>query len=197
MTGKYQVIYCDPPWWFSNRRIGNGGASCHYPLMRDSELIALRPSIDEIADEDCAMFMWASFARFDFAVDLLKEWGFRWVTVAFAWVKVANDYVVSDDYRTVIKATAKCQCGHYTSSNIEPCVLGLRGSMPVNERMIPQVAFHPVLRHSEKPQVFRDKIQRMYPEARKLEMFCRHAPEGWDTWGNEVGKLEENRLIVA
>lgn len=199
---KYQVIYCDPPWWYSNRSANRitkfgGGARAHYNVMTDSQLLDMQSVMNEIADDNSILFMWATCPRLDLAVKLIQRWGFRWVTVGFTWVKVTDDYVVSDDYRTAGRVTAMCGPGGYTSSNVELCLIGVRGSMPVDEKMIPQVTFHPVLRHSEKPQIFRDKIQRMYPTARKIEMFCRHAPEGWDTWGNEVGKLEKPTLLTA
>jgi len=41
-------------------------------------------------------------------------------------------------------------------------------------------------RHSEKPEVFYELIERMYPERSKLELFARRRRPGWSAWGNEV-----------
>ena len=41
--------------------------------------------------------------------------------------------------------------------------------------------------HSQKPQIFRDLIAPFGDK--KLEMFARIAPEGWDVWGNEVESM--------
>ena len=42
-------------------------------------------------------------------------------------------------------------------------------------------------RHSEKPEEVYDQIDRMYPEATKLELFARKARRpGWKFWGNEL-----------
>ena len=41
-------------------------------------------------------------------------------------------------------------------------------------------------KHSAKPSEVRKRIEEMFPEQSKLEMFAREAPEGWDVHGNEV-----------
>jgi N6-adenosine-specific RNA methylase IME4 len=44
----------------------------------------------------------------------------------------------------------------------------------------------PRRRHSEKPDVFYELIERMYPHASKLELFHRGPPRpGWAAWGDE------------
>ena len=42
-------------------------------------------------------------------------------------------------------------------------------------------------RHSEKPPTLQDRIDLIWPEQSKLEMFARRDRSGWDVWGNEVG----------
>lgn len=43
-----------------------------------------------------------------------------------------------------------------------------------------------VKRHSQKPEIAYQIIERLYPNAKKLEVFARQKREGWDVWGNEV-----------
>ena len=43
-----------------------------------------------------------------------------------------------------------------------------------------------VKKHSQKPDKAYEIIERLYPDARKLEMYARRTREGWDCWGNEV-----------
>ena len=43
-----------------------------------------------------------------------------------------------------------------------------------------------VTRHSKKPEIAYQIIERLYPSLKKLEMFARNEREGWDCWGNEV-----------
>ena len=45
----------------------------------------------------------------------------------------------------------------------------------------------PVGRHSEKPIIFAEMIETMFPTLPRLEMFARGKPRpGWDYWGNEA-----------
>jgi N6-adenosine-specific RNA methylase IME4 len=47
--------------------------------------------------------------------------------------------------------------------------------------------------HSKKPNEFRKRIERMFGDVPKLEMFARTRAEGWDAWGNETDKFEEEK----
>jgi N6-adenosine-specific RNA methylase IME4 len=42
------------------------------------------------------------------------------------------------------------------------------------------------MEHSRKPDEIHRRIERLYPDAAKLEMFARRPMDGWDVWGNEV-----------
>ena len=43
-----------------------------------------------------------------------------------------------------------------------------------------------VVRHSQKPEVSYEIIERLYPDCRKLELYARRERDGWDSWGNEL-----------
>ena len=43
-------------------------------------------------------------------------------------------------------------------------------------------------RHSEKPEEFRQIIDRLYPNGPKLEMFGRREVAGWTVYGNQVAE---------
>lgn len=181
---KYDVIYSDPPWFYNSRKAGNernylptkfgGGAEKHYPLMKDDAILALRPMLDDWAAKSCALFLWATFPRLDSAIVILKGWGFRYATVAFVWVKRAkNNGLIFNP-------------GYYTASNAEVVLLGVRGTMRPDRPMLQQIVEAPRKRHSEKPNEVRLRIEEMYPNARRLEMFARQRVPNWGTWGNEV-----------
>ena len=44
----------------------------------------------------------------------------------------------------------------------------------------------PKTEHSAKPDAVQERIEAMYPTARKLELFARRRRPGWDVWGDEV-----------
>jgi N6-adenosine-specific RNA methylase IME4 len=182
---KYGVILADPPWHYNNRKTGgersnktrfDGGAMKHYPLMSDFEILAMDDSVRAISDDNCALFLWATMPRLDFAIKVLKAWGFRYATNGFTWVKTTKD-----ESRPVYGP------GYYTASNAELCLLGVKGSMPPAVKMLPSIVITPRgEKHSRKPDVIQH-IDRMYPDARKIELFAREIGRpGWDVWGNEV-----------
>lgn len=43
-----------------------------------------------------------------------------------------------------------------------------------------------VQRHSQKPEISFDIIERLYPTEKKIELYARRTRPGWDCWGNEV-----------
>jgi N6-adenosine-specific RNA methylase IME4 len=59
--------------------------------------------------------------------------------------------------------------------------------LPLADESIRQTVFAPRGEHSRKPLEVQERIELMYPNATKLEMFSRPPlREGWDHWGNEV-----------
>lgn len=43
-----------------------------------------------------------------------------------------------------------------------------------------------VKRHSQKPDIAYQIIEKLYPDTMKLELFARQKREGWHSWGNEI-----------
>ena len=43
-----------------------------------------------------------------------------------------------------------------------------------------------VTKHSKKPDIAYEIIERLYPNLKKLEMYARETRDGWDSFGNEV-----------
>ena len=41
-------------------------------------------------------------------------------------------------------------------------------------------------KHSAKPAEVRKRIEEMFPEQNKIELFARHEVDGWDCHGDEV-----------
>jgi len=75
---KYSIIYCDPPWFRGQRMMSSNKndrhveASRHYPVMKKDELCKL--PIKQLADKDCAMFMWVTDSNLDEAMEVMKAW---------------------------------------------------------------------------------------------------------------------------
>lgn len=181
MIKKYNIIYCDPPWFYNSRKaVGErrnktkfgGGAEKHYPLMKDSDLIDMASFLESLSAENCALFMWVTMPRLDFGIELLKKWGFRYCTNAFTWIKTS-------------KKTGRIIYGpgYYTASNTELCILGIKGKMPPFIKMYQSVFILPRGSHSVKPPHIRCAIEEIYTDAKKIELFAREKRLGWDAWG--------------
>ena len=194
--GKYDVLLADPPWHYSQRCDTDkmrGGCWRQYTPMTDDELRAL--DVGSLAAENSALFMWATCPRLDFAIELLKHYGFRYVTVAFWWMKT-----------NPVNRKPFFGPGHYTASNVEPCLLGIRGSFVPDGEHLAQVITDPLSgmsvalasstivaprrEHSRKPDEARHRIERMYPNARRIELFARETVgDKWAVWGNETDQF--------
>ena len=61
------------------------GALKHYPTMNIDALKRL--PVKSLTDDNCMMFMWATFPNLQEELDLIKEWGFKYKTLGFSWIK--------------------------------------------------------------------------------------------------------------
>ncbi len=168
---RYAVIYADPPWRYSDKRHGFGGAEDHYSTMALEEIKAIAVP----ASDDCALFMWATMPLLPQAFGVIKAWDFKYKTSAFTWVKQNKSGV---GFVTGL--------GFWTRSNTELCLLATRGRpRPISHR-VHSVVVAPRTRHSQKPDEVRRRIVELMGNVPRLEMFARTRTPGWDTWGNEV-----------
>lgn len=165
---KYQVIYADPPWSYSNKKTGGGnssGASQHYDTM----------SLQDICDiaiptaKDSCLFMWATVPLMPEAFKVMDAWGFKYKTM-ITWRKLMS-----------------MGMGYWYRGQTEHLLFGIRGKIKAFRVQEANIIQHKVGRHSEKPEVFRELIERStlhMPD--KLEMFARKESIGWDVFGNQV-----------
>lgn len=172
---KYNIIYADPPWAYRTySKKGQGrSAESHYPTMNIEDIKAL--PVGELADKDCALFLWITFPCLYEALEVLEAWGFSYKTVAFVWVKQNRK---NDDLFTGM--------GYWTRANAEICILATKGHPRRVNAGVRQVILSHVEEHSKKPDEARDRIVQLMGDLPRIELFARQSPEGWDVWGNEV-----------
>lgn len=178
----WQVSMSDPPWYYAGRvqhngKLTTGSATFHYPTMKPDELKAL-PVADWHDPEQSIHFMWVTGPQLAVGIDVLAAWGFTFKTVAFVWEK------------------QRVNPGYYTMSSCEYVIVGVRGRIPRprgvrNARQFLQCKAQV---HSRKPREVRDRIDLMFPDQPKLELFCRDTLEPpWYGWGNELGKFRQEQ----
>ena len=170
-AGKYNVLYIDPPWEYYMG--GYKNQSQHYDTLSMDELKQM--PIDDLAADNCILFLWVTFPILDQVFDLIKWWGFEYSTVGFVWVKSNKS---GEGNFTGL--------GYWTRSNAEICLIATKGSIECKDHSINQIINAPVGEHSAKPSIVRDKIVQLVGDIPRIELFARTKTDGWDSWGNEV-----------
>lgn len=175
----YNIILADPPWSFDNwSEKGEGrNPNQHYDTMNPDEIASL--PVRDLAGGDCALFLWCVDPLLDRGFDVLRAWGFRYVSVAFTWAK-----------RTKRDAGWHMGPGYTTRANPETCLLGMTGSLTRRSAAVRQLIIEPVREHSRKPDRVHDDIVALYGDLPRVELFARSRRNGWEAWGNEVEKFE-------
>ena len=172
-TGKYRVIYADPPWKYNNSGVitetdNYGRAARHYPTMSISELCAMGDTVKDMAEDNAVLFMWVTSPLLEECFNVIRSWGFQYKT-SFIWDKIAHNF------------------GHYNSVRHELLLICTRGSCtPDAPTLYDSVVSIQRGAHSEKPEEFRRIIDDLYTYGQRVELFARRAADGWDTWGNQA-----------
>ena len=172
-TKKYKIIYADPAWSYDDKSLNRGGAERHYRTMPVEDIMRL--DIQSISDDDCILFMWATFPKLQEALDVIKAWGFTYKTNAFTWVK-----------RNKIAGSLFWGMGRWTRSNAEICLLAVKGKPTRIGKGVHSVIESSIGAHSAKPDEARRRIIELMGDLPRIELFSRNNFDGWDAWGNEV-----------
>lgn len=187
----YDIIAADPPWYYRNRQDNDpsrGGVT--YPILTDEELFAL--PVYKLTNENALLFLWTTAPKLSegVATEVCKRWGFTPVTISFIWIKTTkNGAMINDSTNLEDYESFHSGLGYYTNTNAEFVLLGRKGkAIERSAKDVKQLIFAPVRSHSEKPREFYQRVDRLYPNYRKIELFARKQnapPEHWDATGLE------------
>jgi len=167
----YGVYYADPPWKFDVRSEETGrekSAENHYPTMTTEEIAALLAELIG-GDTPAVFFLWATNPMLPDALDVLEACGFTYV---HHWI-----------WDKEVAGT-----GYWGRDRHELLLIGRRGDIasPLPGTQ-PETVFRVKKgRHSAKPDVFAETIEKLFPGVSRLELFARRARPGWDAWGYEA-----------
>jgi len=161
----YPLILADPPWQYEHDVYKSRSLENQYPTM----------TLDAICDltvpaaPSCALFLWAPSSILEQAFRVINAWNFSYRT-CFVWVK------------------DKIGMGYFARQRHELLLFAIRGDIPAppTKDRADSVIEAPRLRHSQKPDVVYDIIERMYPDLPKVELFARASRDGWARWGHEA-----------
>lgn len=180
-TRPYDVVLIDPPWSYTGSGTKMGAAAKHYPLMSDQALLDFRLPVDLLAPRG-VMFMWATSPRLDFALRLIDAWDLTFRGVAFVWVKTKKDATTPIGAQGVRPSIVKPTTEYVLAASR----VRTGRPLPLDDESVRQVVLAPRGAHSSKPPAVHERIEALYPGARRIEVFARTVRPGWDAWGNEI-----------
>lgn len=193
----YQLIYADPPWRYQNKGV-NGAAENHYQTMTLEDMKRL--PVWSIAADDAVLCMWFTGTHVDEAKELAKAWGFEVRTMkGLTWVKFnelawqhiekrlrEQDVIDFHDFLELLNTQTRMNGGTYTRANSEDMLIAVRGAGLERAAMnVKQVVYSCLGEHSQKPAEARYRIEQLYGNVSRIELFSRGDAAGWHHWGNE------------
>lgn len=186
MDKLYGIIYSDPPWEQQKGNMRkcrpNQGKALDYPTMTVEECMKVQTPFFDKAAEKHNIFMW-TIDKFLFQTECaMEKLGYK-LHARLIWDKtngVAPAFTIrfSHEYLLwfykpgkMLKPRAETR-GKYTSVMREPATY-----------------------HSHKPNCAYIMLEDMFPTENKIELFARNTRAGWDCWGNEIEKVDNNDKV--
>lgn len=178
-SAKFDVILADPPWSYYGQQAKWGAAAKFYQTMSNTEILDL--PMNSWLESRGVLFLWATGPRLDFAIECISRWGLHYRGMAFVWVKTTTDGVPIKAQGTrpsIVKPLTEFVLAASTVAKGRP--------MPLASESVVQTVLAPKGAHSAKPYEVQNRIERLYPDARKAELFARAHRTGWDCYGDEL-----------
>ena len=160
-----QLVLADPPWSYDFAQSDSRQIENQYPTGSVADIIDHKPE----TEKDCVLFLWATVAKLQEAMEVMDGWGFQYKTHA-VWDK------------------EKIGMGYWFRGQHELLLVGTKGTMspPQPEQRRSSVFREPRdTKHSAKPISVYEWIESAFPDLVKLEMYCRNPRQGWQVFGNE------------
>lgn len=176
----YNLILADPPWRQSKGgkksvRPKSSGEELDYPVLSLYDIGNYITKASNLTTENHVFFLWAIDKYLHEAERMMYSRGYK-LHARMIWNKV-----------TGIPAAFTIRYGHeyllwFYKEKLPPVASEERGK-------IHSVFTEQVKRHSQKPEVSYEIMERLYPDAKRLELFARQERTDWDVWGNEVNGI--------
>lgn len=203
IEGGFRVVLAGPPWcfksWSDKGKTRSpdamvrqkGLAERHYATMPLSAIRAL--PVGDVAAKQSALFLWAVDCMLPEAIELGREWGFTYKTVAFTWAKLVKAW--DDDSPNLPESDPRSETkfwhtglGYWTRGNPEQCLLFTRGAPKRQSASVRQLICATRREHSRKPDEQYERIEALLPGP-YLELFARTARPGWTAWGDQIERF--------
>jgi N6-adenosine-specific RNA methylase IME4 len=184
----YRVIIIDPPWKF---KAGTKGRPQHYERMTDREM-AMLPIKDLAHPEGAWVFCWCTSPLAPRMFEIAKAWGCNYSARGFVWIKtLRSDGETLFHYRDGFHTGM----GYTTRKNAEDCWLFKFGKPKRQNNAVRELIISPLREHSRKPDEAYERI-RQFADGPYCELFAREQRSGFDAWGDEIDRFDDDRPIT-
>lgn len=194
---RYQIIVADPAWGFNDnlkkmKRPVRRAASAQYNVMTPAQIAAI-PVADVADPAGCLLALWVPGSLLVHGLQVMQAWGFTYKQV-FIWVKLKKKYYEEQDWNEATRVGM----GRLFRQSHEIALIGTSGKSVyswLDDRSQRSVAFDLNQGHSIKPPTLQRRLEKMFPNADKLEMFARRARKGWTVVGDAIDGKDINQAI--
>jgi N6-adenosine-specific RNA methylase IME4 len=183
-----KCIICDPPWSFDDRlqkmkRPVKRSAISQYKVMSVAEIAAL--DVKSLADPmGCLLALWVPSSMLDQGLEVMNAWGFK-LKQTFVWVKLKKDYALEENWNL----GTRVGMGRLFRQSHEIALIGTSGKSVypwLEDHSQRSVAFDLNQGHSIKPPTLHERLEKMFPDVEKLELFSRRKRVGWTCIGDAI-----------
>ena len=205
-NNQYDLMLLDPPWDFKTySKAGEGrNANQNYPTQ-GLEWIKSLPVRKLLNPKRGAVVMWTTDTHLEQAFEVFKAWDIKYKTVALYFAKLNKS---AKKEALNVNKDFFMGMGYYGRANPEPALLGLTEESEVDISLLGTSAKAPTRvdagvrklmvdyrrEHSRKPDETHTRLERLFGEVPRIELFARESRTGWDCWGNEVEKFNESNI---
>lgn len=178
-ASQFDIVLADPPWSYYGEKDKWAAAAKFYACLSDEEIKSL--PVPNILSGRGILFLWTTSAKLYSAMDIIHHWGLVFRGVAFVWVKTKKD---GTPYKGVgVRPSITKPITEYVLSASR---VSKGRPLKLFDESIAQTIFAPRSDHSTKPDEVQKRIDLMYPDNSKIELFARRQYPGWKAWGDEV-----------
>ena len=191
---KAQVIVCDPAWSFSDtlkkmKAPTRRSAVSQYPTMSIGDICSI--GVPDIADpQGCVLALWVPSTLLADGLRVMDAWGFK-LKQTFVWIKTKKPRIVKGQPSTYVNLNDALAfgMGRLFRQSHEIALIGTSGKTVypwLEDHSQRSVILAPNKGHSRKPEELQDRLETMFPNANKVELFARRTRKGWDCLGNAI-----------
>lgn len=168
---KFDVIVCDPPWKYNNKKTGGShksGSAQKYKTMDYLQIADLHHDFYDIMSENSCAFLWVTNPMLKEGLYILEDWGYEYKTM-LTWDKM------------------RYGMGYWFRGQTEHCLFGIKGNVPALRSQFKNLITERLFKHSKKPDVFYYMINKIFEGKKILELFAtRERFANWTCLGNEI-----------